>query len=82
LKKKIASRKKFTACSFEDFKQEDKLELLIKVLSNEEILQHLFNKIFKKEPVYEAKSKEQKLENLSMTERVIGRLPAITSLRR
>ena len=50
LKRKITGRKKFSECTLEDFKQEDKLELLVKVLSNEEVLEHLYSKIFAKVP--------------------------------
>jgi hypothetical protein len=45
-------RRQFKECSFEDFKQEDKLELLVKVLSNDEILHHLYQKIFHKQPSF------------------------------
>lgn len=47
----MSARKQFKECTFEDFKQEDKLELLVKVLSNEEVLQHLYQKIFRKQPL-------------------------------
>jgi hypothetical protein len=50
LRRKVTARKNFKECSFEDFKQEDKLELLVKVLSNEEVLLHLYQKIFHKQP--------------------------------
>lgn len=41
-------RKKVKDCSLDDFRKEDKLELLIKVLSNDEILVYLYEKIFGK----------------------------------
>ena len=43
MKRKITTRKKFSECTFEDFRQEDKLELLVKILSSEEILQQLYH---------------------------------------
>lgn len=95
LKKKINVRKKFYDCSFEDFKQEDKLELLVKVLSNEEILQHLYQKIFTSRPKlnYEELSQEglnlMSLRDLGKSERekgrserVVGRLPSISAMRK
>lgn len=49
MKRKITTRKKFSECTFEDFRQEDKLELLVKILSSEEILQQLYHIIFRKQ---------------------------------
>lgn len=46
IKKNITSRKQAKWCTLEDFRKEDKLELLIKVLSNDDILVHLHEKIF------------------------------------
>ena len=88
LKRKITGRKKFTECTFEDFKQEDKLELLVKVLSNEEVLQHLYRKIFSnngrveiEQAKWEGKEKktEKELRELNRSERVVSRLPEISS---
>ena len=77
----------------EDFKQEDKLELLVKVLSNEEILEHLYKKIFNKTGRLEVEKQkwegremqERNLstnrERLGRSERVVSRLPAISARR-
>lgn len=85
LKRKITGRKKFTECTFEDFKQEDKLELLVKVLSNEEVLTHLYQKIFSKGGAVEAEQAkweaqtDRELRKLGRSERVVSRLPEISS---
>ena len=47
VKKNIQMRKKVRKCTFEDFTKEDKLTLLIKIVSNQEILAYLYEKIFK-----------------------------------
>lgn len=52
LKRKVSARKNFAPCSLEEFRQEDKLELLVKVLSHDEVLQYLYEKIFRR-PVME-----------------------------
>ena len=88
LKRKISARKRFTECTYEDFKQEDKLELLVKVLSNEEILEYLYQKIFNKAPTrleYELDnegSKQLRTGVLGQSEKAVGRLPLINSFRR
>ena len=46
IRKSIAVRKKIRECSLEEFRKEDKLELLIRILSNDEILVYLHEKIF------------------------------------
>lgn len=48
MKKNISIRKQMPFCSLEDFRKEDKILLLIKVLSNDDILICLYNKIFPK----------------------------------
>lgn len=74
LKRKINLRKKFTDCTFDDFKQEDKLELLVKVLSNEEVLQHLYHKIFSPKPKINFEELIQdEAQHQLMSERLMGR---------
>lgn len=41
IKKNVSIRKKVKECSLEEFRKEDKLELLIKILSNDELIVHL-----------------------------------------
>ena len=48
LKKEVKIRKKIEYCTFEEFSKEDKLLLMIKILSNNEILSYLYDKIFYK----------------------------------
>jgi hypothetical protein len=96
LKRKISGRKKFTECTLEDFKQEDKLELLVKVLSNEEVLEHLYGKIFAKVPridLEQARREDREVmvgrevagsgrqSKLGRSERVVERLPEISAKR-
>ncbi len=58
------------------------------MLSNEEVLQHLYNKIFNKIPKFDLQGirvderSREKEELIGRSERVVGRLPAITSFRR
>jgi hypothetical protein len=49
----VSARKNFAPCTLEEFRQEDKLELLVKVLSHDEVLQYLYEKIFRRPGVME-----------------------------
>ena len=46
IKKNITARKQVKECSLEDFRKEDKLELLIKILSDDHALTYLHQAIF------------------------------------
>ena len=48
IRRAIATRKKIKECSLEEFRKEDKLELLVRILSNDEMLVHMHEKIFGK----------------------------------
>ncbi len=42
IKKVIVTRKGIQECTLYDFRMEDKLELLIKILSNDKLIMHLY----------------------------------------
>ena len=44
--------------SFEEWKKEDKIELLIKIISNDDILAHLYERIFKKKRLFGTTTKD------------------------
>lgn len=46
IKKHIAARNSLSQCSFEDFRKEDKIKLLIWVLSNDQVIAGLHSVIF------------------------------------
>lgn len=49
MKRTITSKKLIKECSFEDFKREDKVSLLIKILSNDNLLLILHTSLFGKQ---------------------------------
>lgn len=61
-------------CTLEDFKKEDKLLLMIKILSNNEIISYLHQRIFHKPKNNDSHSTEAQLNT---EERIQGKLPRI-----
>lgn len=64
IKQQIKIKKKINhECTFEEWKKEDKIELLIKVLSNDELLVYLYERLFRKGKVLkeEVKRSEEKV---------------------
>ena len=51
IKKNITTRKKIKECSLDDFRKEDKLELLIKILSDDNAVIYLYQTIFGKKDI-------------------------------
>ena len=58
IKKNIRMRRKIRECSYEDFKKEDKLNLLVIIISNEEILKVVYERLFVYNKKGETNSKE------------------------
>lgn len=46
IKRQIQIKKKMRYCTYEDFAKEDKINLLLIIVSNEEILKYVYEKIF------------------------------------
>jgi hypothetical protein len=61
IKQQVKIRKKISFCTFEDWKKEDKIELLIKIISNDDILAYLYERVFKKKRLFaETENDKQK----------------------
>ena len=75
LKREIKLRKKIEYCSLEDFKKEDKLSLMIKILSNDEVLAYLHQRLFRKSQAYFSQGAVDELKQDSRDDN--GRLPSL-----
>ncbi len=57
-------RKKINQCTFDEFKKEDKIQLLVKIISNDDILGYLYERIFKKKKIFGNNKEDDLNDNL------------------
>ena len=74
IKRNIKIKKKIRSCTFEDFCKEDKISLLVKIISNDEVLSYLYEKIFKR-PSHNYRIKTEPVENEAKFPNISGRYP-------